>query len=211
LFPITGNKMKVVDTRGKNCPTPIIETKKALKESPAGEIFSVLTDNRTSFMNVSRFLSDNKIKFTVTESSGVWTFEVNNESGKVETTPAEDYCGTDKNGATGGYAVAVTSEFMGNGDDILGKKLIRSFFVALSVMDELPSVIVFYNSGVKLASKGSEVTDLLTEIEGKGVEVILCGTCVDHFGLGSDIAFGKIGDMYQILQKLAEAGNVIRP
>jgi len=203
--------MKIVDTRGKRCPTPIIETKKALKESPAGEGFSVLTDNQTSFLNVSRFLGDNKIKFTVTESSGVWTFEVNNETGKTDTTPAEDYCSTVADGGNGGYAVAITSEFMGQGDDKLGKILIKSFFVALSVMDELPSAIVFYNSGVKLASKGSEVTELLTEMEGKGVEVILCGTCLDYFGLGNNTAFGKTGDMYRILQKLAAAGKVIRP
>ena len=203
--------MKIVDTRGKRCPAPIIETKKALKESAKGEIFSVLTDNRTSFLNVSRFLTDNKINFTVTESFGVWTFEVNNSSGKTETTPAEDYCGSDGNAGPGGYAVAITSEFMGHGDDKLGKMLIRSFFVALSVMEELPTVIVFYNSGVKLAAKGSEVTDLLLEIEAKGVEIILCGTCVDFFGLGNNTVSGKIGDMYQILQRLAAAGNVIRP
>jgi len=107
--------------------------------------------------------------------------------------------------------VAITSELMGQGDDMLGKKLMHSFFVALSVMDELPSVIVFYNSGVKLAVNDSDVIDLLKEIEKKGVEMILCGTCVDHFGIGDATGAGKIGDMYQILQKLSAAGNVIRP
>jgi selenium metabolism protein YedF len=203
--------MKIVDTRGKRCPTPIIETKKALKESTKGEIFRVLTDNKTSYLNVSRFLTDNKINFTVNESSGTWTFDVNNETGNGETTPAEDYCGTGVTIQSGGYAVAVTSELMGHGDDLLGKKLMRSFFVALSVMEELPSVIVFYNSGVKLAVNDSDVIDLLKEIENKGVELILCGTCVDHFGTGNVTGVGKIGDMYQILQKLSAAGNVIRP
>ena len=202
--------MKVVDTRGKKCPTPIIETKKALKENAGGEIFRVLIDNKISFLNVSRFLTDNKVKFTVKESAGIWTFEVNNETGNRETTPAEDYC-NESSIISGGYAVAITSEFMGHGDDKLGKILIRSFFIALSVMEDLPSVIVFYNSGVKLASRDSEVVDLLKEIEGKGAEIILCGTCVDHFGLGNITAVGKIGDMYQILQKLASTGKVIKP
>lgn len=203
--------MKVVDTRGKKCPTPIIETKKALKEATKGDIFKVLTDNRTSYLNVSRFLSDNKIKFTVSETAGVWTFEVNNETGSAETTAAENYCSTGGDMPSKGYAVAVTSEFAGHGDDKLGKILIKSFFVALSVMDELPSVIVFYNSGVKLAMKESEVIGLLKEIESKGVEIILCGTCVDYFGLGGLTGAGKIGDMYLILQKLASAGNVVKP
>jgi selenium metabolism protein YedF len=203
--------MKIVDTRGKKCPTPIIETRKALKESVSGEGFRVLVDNRTSFLNVSRFLTDNKISFIVTESSGVWTFDVNNETDTIEITPAEDYCAGGNDAGPSGYAVAVTSEFMGQGDDKLGKILIKSFFTALSVIDELPTSIVFYNSGVKLASTASEVSDLLREIEGKGVEIILCGTCIDYFGLGKDIAAGKIGDMYLILQKLSAAGSVIRP
>jgi selenium metabolism protein YedF len=203
--------MKIVDSRGKRCPAPIIETRKALKESVMGELFTVLIDNKTSFLNVSRFLTDNKIKFSVSESSGIWTFEVNNETGKTETTPAEDYCNTAPDMGTVGYAVALASEFMGQGDEKLGKTLVKSFFVALSVMDELPQTIVFYNGGVKLALKDSEVAALLAEIEGKGVEIILCGTCVDFFGLGNQIAVGKIGDMYQILEKLTKAGKVIRP
>jgi selenium metabolism protein YedF len=206
-----GNIMKVVDTRGKKCPAPIIETKKTLMESTKGEIFRVLTDNRTSYLNVSRFLADNKVKFVVTESSGVWTFEVNNETGISETTKVGEYCGTGADVPPDGYAVAITSEFMGSGDDKLGSILIRSFIVGLSVMDELPSVIVFYNSGVKLASKDSSVIDILREIEAKGVEIILCGTCVDYFSLGNKIGVGSTGDMYQILQKLSQAGNVVRP
>jgi selenium metabolism protein YedF len=203
--------MKIVDTRGKKCPMPIIETKKALKEVAEGEVFSVLTDSKTSFLNVSRFLTDNRINYIVNENSGVWTFEVNNETGNAETTAAEDYCSIEGEETPKGYAVAVTSEYMGQGDDNLGRILIKSFFVALSVMDEPPSVIVFYNSGVKLACGDSEVIGLLQELEKKGSEIILCGTCIDYFGLASSIAVGKTGDMYQILMKLAAAGKVLRP
>ncbi len=204
--------MKVVDTRGEKCPRPIIETKKALKETPSGETFTVLTDGRTSFNNISRFLSDNMIKYSVTEENGVWTFKVINESGNVTLTPAEQYCEPVMNGpVNSSYAVAVSSEFMGSGDDILGKRLIKSFFVALSVLDELPSIVAFYNSGVKLVVQDSEIIDLLKEIERKGVEIISCGTCVDHYKLGGSIGTGKIADMYFILQKLSVAGNVIRP
>lgn len=204
--------MKVVDTRGEKCPRPIIETRKALKETSAGEIFAVLTDNKTSFNNISRFLADNRIKFSVSESGGVWKFEVNNDRGVVVTTPAEEYCETDNSrNLPGGYAVAITSELMGSGDDVLGRKLMKSFFVALSCMEQMPSVIAFYNSGVKLAMKESEVAGYLQEIEKKGVELILCGTCVDYFKLEGRTCAGKTGDMYHILEKLSAAGNVIRP
>jgi selenium metabolism protein YedF len=204
--------MKIVDTKGERCPKPIIETKKALREANAGEIFIVITDNKSAFVNISRFLSDNKIKFSASEKSGIWEFEVTKETGEAISTPAEDYCDTEvPAGKATGYAVAISSELMGQGDDDLGKKLMKSFFVALSVLDELPSVIAFYNSGVKLTVRESEVIDILQEVEKKGVEIIICGTCVDHYKLGNKINIGSIGDMFSILEKLSSAGNVVRP
>jgi selenium metabolism protein YedF len=204
--------MRIVDTRGEKCPKPIIETKKALRESAAGETFRVLTDSKTSFSNVSRFLSDNNIKYSVSEEGGIWTFEVTNEAVASTLTDPESYCEPDKSGSSdNGYAVAITSEFMGSGDDVLGKKLMKSFFVALSVLDELPAVVVFYNSGVKLVTGDSEVIDILHEIESKGVGIISCSTCVDHFELDNSVDVGKTGDMYTIMQMLSRAGKVIRP
>jgi TusA-related sulfurtransferase len=59
--------MRKVDTRGQQCPAPILATKKALKETKTGESFEVLTDNQTSFNNLMRFLKDNKTQFSVDE------------------------------------------------------------------------------------------------------------------------------------------------
>jgi selenium metabolism protein YedF len=204
--------MKIVDTKGQKCPVPIIETKKALKESNIGETFQVITDNRTSFLNISRFLGDNKIMFSVSEEKEIWIFQVTNETGTANITPAEDYCEVkaplDSNVS---FAVAVSSEIMGQGDDKLGRQLMKSFFIALSCLDEMPSVIAFYNSGVKLALEGSGVIETLLEIEKKGAEIILCGTCVDYYKVGDKIGVGKISDMYVITQKLSAARNVLKP
>jgi hypothetical protein len=75
----------------------------------------------------------------------------------------------------------------------------------------MPSSIMFYNSGIKLALHDSEVIEILHEIEKKGVELLICGTCVDHFKLGSSIVVGKISDMYIITDKLSRTGNIIKP
>jgi selenium metabolism protein YedF len=203
--------MKVVDTRGKKCPVPIIETRKALKETESGEAFAVITDNLTSYNNISRFLSDNKIEYTVTESGGEWRFTVRASAPGTALSEAEVYCDLPLTTATPGYSVAITSEFMGSGDDVLGKKLMKSFFIGLSCLDSMPAAIVFYNSGVKLAAEGSEVTDILKELEAKGVKLILCGTCTDYYGITGSTVAGTIGDMYLILQTLADSSKVIRP
>jgi selenium metabolism protein YedF len=204
--------MLIVDTKGELCPVPIIETRKALKSSQTGETIQVLTDNKTAFSNISRYLTDNKIKFNVAEEKGVWTFTITNEKGFSDTTRAEDYCeAIVPDFKTGEFAVVISSELMGQGDDELGKKLMKSFFVALSCLDSMPSSIMFYNSGVRLTVDDSHVIDILHEIENKGVELLICGTCVDHFKLGSRIEVGKISDMYIITDKLSRTGNIIKP
>jgi selenium metabolism protein YedF len=204
--------MNKVDTRGKKCPVPIIETRKALKESHAGETFEVLTDDRTAFSNISRFLNENKIRFEVSEGQDIWTFTITNEAGVTETSVAEDYCQpVYPENPSGNFAVVISSEVMGQGDSDLGKKLMKSFFVALSCLDTMPSSVMFYNSGVKLTTENSEVIEMLYEIERRGVEILICGTCVDHFKIGDKISVGKIRDMYIITDRLSKTGNIIRP
>jgi selenium metabolism protein YedF len=204
--------MRIVDTKGQRCPKPLIETKKALRESLAGETFQVVTDNKTSFTNISRFLDDHKIRFTVTERVEIWTFQITNETGNAISTPEANLLHKEPPDSPGaGLAVAVSSEFMGQGDDNLGRQLMSSFFVSLSCLDVMPVVIAFYNSGVRLALKDSPVLDTLIELEKKGTEILLCSTCVDHYKIGERIGVGKIGDMYDITHKLSAAGNVLKP
>ena len=204
--------MRIIDTKGQKCPVPIIETRKALRASNAGETFVVITDNMTAFSNISKFLNDNKIKFLVSEENGIWTFNITNVTGEAVTTRAEDYCQTVLPEITSGnYAVVISSELMGQGDDELGRTLMKSFFVALSCLDSMPSSIMFYNSGVKLTVNDSSVIEILHEIEKKGVEILICGTCVAYFKLGEKINVGSISDMYSITQKLSAAWNIIKP
>ena len=204
--------MRIVDTNGQKCPVPIIETRKALRASQVGETFVIITDNKTAFSNISRFLGDNKIKFSVSEEKGTWTFNITNEIGEFVAYPAEDYCETAQPEIpSGNYTIVISSELMGQGDDELGRKLMKSFFVALSCLDSMPSSVMFYNSGVKLAVDESPVIEILHEIEKKGVEILICGTCVDHFNIGDKISVGRISDMYIITQKLSETGNIIKP
>jgi TusA-related sulfurtransferase len=68
--------MRIIDTKGQQCPAPLIATKRALKEAKTGESFKILTDKKTSLENISRFLKDNKTEFSVEETEGVWTLTV---------------------------------------------------------------------------------------------------------------------------------------
>lgn len=204
--------MRIVDTKGQLCPVPLIAAKKALKETVAGESFIVLTDNITSFNNLSRFLKDNKAFFQVSESEGVWTLTVTKTIGGLVQNKAEDYCTTDiAHFEKGDFIVAISSDKMGEGDDQLGHLLMGNFIKALKDLNRLPQKIVFYNKGVTMVSNDSPAIEHLKDLEKMGVEILLCATCVDYYKLGERLGTGILSNMYTIAEVMASAGKVIKP
>ena len=73
----------------------------------------------------------------------------------------------------------------------------------------LPAKILFYTDGVKLACDGSPVIDEFKALKDRGVELILCSTCLDYFGLRDKVQVGIVGGMPDIIEALDAAGKVI--
>ncbi|MEI6047274.1 MAG: sulfurtransferase-like selenium metabolism protein YedF [Bacteroidota bacterium] len=204
--------MRIVDTKGQLCPAPLIATKRALKETTLGESFIVLTDNQTSFNNLSRFLKDNNTDFQAGEEGGVWTLTITKTTGGASPAKAEDYCTSPiSHFQKGDFIVVVSSDKMGEGDDSLGHLLMSNFIKALKDLDKLPQKMVFYNKGVSLATNGSPVIDHLKDLEKMGVELLLCATCVNHYSLQSIVGAGTLSNMYAIAEEMATAGNIVKP
>jgi sulfur relay (sulfurtransferase) complex TusBCD TusD component (DsrE family) len=83
-------------------------------------------------------------------------------------------------------------------------------FLALTLASgQLPAKILFYTDGVRLACAGSPVLDLLKQLEAEGVELVLCKTCLDYFGLDTQVQVGVVGGMGDILEAMQKAGKVI--
>jgi selenium metabolism protein YedF len=100
---------------------------------------------------------------------------------------------------------------MGRGDDVLGNVLIRAFIHTLAQLKPLPATIICYNAGVKLAVKESPVLDDLQQLAQAGVDILICGTCVNYFGLGEQVAAGRISNMYDIAETMAGAARLVCP
>jgi selenium metabolism protein YedF len=204
--------MKIIDTKGQLCPTPLIAAKKALKEAVTGESFVVITDNKTSFDNLSRFLKDNKADIKSTESGGVWTLTVTKSSTELVHPNAEEYCASSiPHFQQGNYIVVISSDKMGEGDDELGHLLMVNYIKALKDLDKLPGKIVFYNNGVKLATKSSPAIENLRDLEKMGVELMLCSTCINYYCLDTVVGVGVVSNMYSIAEAMATSDKVIKP
>ncbi len=203
------DRMKTIDTKGLKCPQPLIMLKEELLGLDAGEKLKVITDNPTSLKNLTTFLRDQGVEPEVSTSGKVHTLITAVPSKELEDVRAEAYCGTDDR--VKDYVVCIKSELMGEGDPELGRLLMETFVENLKLQEQLPTHVVMYNGGVLLAMKQSPVCAALTELEELGTRIMLCGTCVDHYGVQMDIGVGMISNMVVITETLASAGHVLTP
>ena len=114
-------------------------------------------------------------------------------------------------GISGDTIAVISSDRMGEGNDELGKVLMKGFIYALSQLEKLPETILFYNGGATITCEGSESLADLKSMEEQGVKIFTCGTCLDYFGLKEKLAVGTVTNMYAIVETMASAGRVIRP
>jgi selenium metabolism protein YedF len=195
---------RMVDARGLACPKPLILTKEALKESTSGQTLSILVDNETACRNVERFLSDQGMPPQVREEKGVFTLYFIKKTEELPTPKPE--IGSEKR-----HIIAIRSDRMGSGSDELGEILLKGFMNTIGAVFPLPAAIVFYNSGVQMARKGSSLIDTLKLLQSKGVKILVCGTCTDYYQIKGEIEVGTISNMYTILETMTSADLVLTP
>ncbi|WP_303917651.1 DsrE family protein [Draconibacterium sediminis] len=102
--------------------------------------------------------------------------------------------------------IQITHNGMGSGNEELGQVLVKNYLTLLCEEEEVPKVITFYNEGVKLICSGSEALEPLKQLAEKGVKLVACKTCLNHFQLLEKVEVGIAGTMVDIMhfQKVAE-------
>jgi len=204
----------IVDVRGLACPHPVILAKKAIAEN---EEVTVLVDNESAVENIRRLAAKTACGFSVTEREGGVREIALVRTGAAGQPPADTVaeavpsCGVASEKETRPIVVVLSDNHMGRGDDVLGDVLIRTFIHTLAQLKPLPATIICYNAGVKLAVKDSPVLDDFQQLAQAGVDILVCGTCVNYFGLGDQIAAGRISNMYDIAETMAGAARLLRP
>jgi len=99
----------------------------------------------------------------------------------------------------------VQSEGLGRGDDSLGSILIANFLRLIGDSEDKPRSIVFWNTGVRLVCDGSKVLDHIKRLEGQGIEILACTTCLEYFDLADKLAVGKPTTMMKSIQSMFDS------
>lgn len=102
-----------------------------------------------------------------------------------------------------------TRNGLGDAPAELQSRLAVKFLSLLADSGARPAKILFYTEGVKLACSGSPALESLRALEAQGVELILCQTCVDYYGLQDQVAVGVVGGMPDIIEAMRLAEKVI--
>ena len=200
---------KIVDAIGQACPMPVVLAIQALKELDGDGTLEVHVDNEIAIQNLTRMAASRNLT-AVAQKLEEKHFVVRIDAVGAPD-PAEEpapACIPDLRQHT---VVAVGSAAMGQGSDELGAILMKGFLYALTQQEHLPDTILFYNGGATIPVEGSVSLEDLRTLEAMGVEILTCGTCLNYHGLTDKLAVGSVTNMYDIVEKLTEAGKVIRP
>ncbi len=200
-----------INAMGKQCPIPVVMTKKVIDKASVGDELEILVDNETAVNNLSRLANKTGCAF-VSEKLQNKKYQVKmtvrTEQAGRDTDEEDSVCEIPNKKMT---VAVISSDTMGNGDDELGRILIRGFIYALSQMEVLPDTILFYNGGARLTTEGSESIEDLKKMEENGTEIMTCGTCLKHYGLMDKLKVGSVTDMYTIAERMTGADKIIRP
>lgn len=203
---------KELDARGKACPIPVVETKKMLVGMNAGDTLEVTVDNYVAVQNLSKMASQKNIPISslkVDESEYIVTLTLIEAEQEASYKAEAVECIPD--GIRGDTVVVLSSDKMGEGDEKLGRTLMKGFIYALTELDILPKTILLYNNGAKLSVNGSDSLPDLKLLESQGVEILTCGTCLNFYGITEKLGVGSVTNMYVIAEKQMKASKIVRP
>lgn len=190
-----------LDLRGLKCPEPAIRTGRALRN--ADELL-VIVDDDDAIQNISRGAIKRGYKVNVQTKGKDHYLHIS----MVE--KSEKRSRLDVGNKDGPTVVFFPSNTVGRGDDKLGAILAKSLIYSFLEVEPKLDMFIFMNSGVKLAVEGSEALEDLGKLRDQGVEILVCGTCLDYFDLKDKLAVGEISNAYTIAETLLGAGKVVR-
>jgi selenium metabolism protein YedF len=190
------------------CPQPVLETKDAITANP-DKLIEVTVDNEASLENVTRFLKSRGWEVKTSEGPDN-THVITGAPGRCDLEfSSMPQTGSMPHASDSRVMLLITTDIFGTGSDELGRKLMRNFIMTLKEMDDALWRVVFINGGVKLTQQEAATFQPLRTLEKAGVSILVCGTCLEFFGLMDNRRVGKVTNMLDIITSMELASKVI--
>lgn len=193
----------VLDCRGLPCPQPVLKCKQRLDQGAADGL-RVLVDNEPAKENVTRFLASQGLRVQAAAVEGGFALDVTGGAAAPAPAPAPQARESEAR-----IAVFITAASIGRGDETLGTKLMLNFLSTLPELGKELWRLVLVNGGVQLAVEGGPCLEKLQALEAAGATVLVCGTCLEHFGLLDKKRVGQTTNMLDVVTSLQLASKVI--
>lgn len=190
-----------LDARGLACPKPVINTKKQLDNIDQGAVI-VTVDNEIAKENIFKLAKSMNYDASVLKSEKdlICIEIIKGENVIIEEKSQESLSDT---------CIFINSDKMGNGNDELGHVLMKGYIYTLTESKPYPKSILFVNSGIKLTTENEATIENLKILQGAGVEILSCGTCLDYYGLKDDLKVGTVTNMYTIVETMNNSSKTI--
>ena len=202
---------RTIDCKGMACPLPVVNAKKASEELHAGDVLTVLVDNEIAVQNLTRFAEHKGFGVSAEKRADKEYAVIMHIAGGAAEPAREEEAACAMDSRRKGMLVVLSANVMGTGDPKLGTSLMKAFVFALTKQDQLPDTILCYNTGAYLTCQGADTLEDLKLLESEGVTILTCGTCLDFYGLKEKLAVGGATNMYDIVERMENAAQIIKP
>ena len=189
-----------IDCRNLACPEPVIRTKNALEGLKKGEKLEILVNSIAPKENISRFLKNQNVEFSVEQNGTETKITAVTGASKLELANFDEFvCEiTPKAKKT---VVYLNEEYAGSGD--VGVSLLAKFLGALLQVDSKPEYVLCVNNAVKMTTNRAHPSfKPLKDLEAAGVKILSCGSCLEAYKLVSDLSVGEVSNTYEVMQIL---------
>ena len=201
----------VLNCQGLPCPKPVMKVIELLQQSRPADI-EVIVDNQAACDNVTRLLGTRGYTTGHKRVATLWHVTAHTDVALPVDAAEEDLSryGCAPSAEDMRTVVLIVTPVIGSGDDALGARLMKTFLGTLPEMGQALWRVILLNGGVTLVAKGSHVLPELQALEQAGVTVLVCGTCLEHFGLMPEKAAGVTTNMLDVVTSLQMAHKVVR-
>lgn len=194
---------KVIDAKGKACPMPVIMAKKEIDLGT--KFFAIEVDNNIAVENLKKLANSQGFEITLEETEGIYLVHFSNGCEECQEVlnkiqgkkPLGDWC------------IFVGKDIIGAGAEELGKSLMKMFFYTLSEDEDLPKAVLFMNDGVKVPTLNEQAIEHLEVLAQKGINVLVCGACLNYYNLENELKVGTVSNMYDIVGVMKSTSKVI--